>query len=1004
MNQYKDYREQHILSEGDIIESTGVSYTITGLLALGGSSVIYSAVSSAEDGLSYAVKEVFPANGSFRRINGVVSSELHEDLEELNTYRKHLNKEHEYGVRCYQATNRVVPIRAIIHPVALVIRGRRYTDVSDGCFAILDNMTEKSKTFSELLRRIRSPEVNDHPLGKGDCPAIHTTACLLEKVLSTLRLIHNQGILFSDISLNNILFSDCELDRGEIGTASYLDFGCARELVGDGKDKRTESIKKQQLLSTDGFIPPEFLTAPDTGITLGKESDIFSVGCLLLRCLFPERTWKYFGQSPSIGRRTLKIDDGKRLGIDNHLRNLINEILYNAMTADRKKRYQSADEMLADVSRLVKYSKPPEYLLPGLPGTAEAFIDGSREDEIKKYTDALYNKNTPVFVWGCGGIGKSEIAIKVGQQWLENSVKGAYFIHYSIPKDNSGQDVEAMEETILQLPISNFVYKDPSNITSESALRRIHFKQKLEFLRENYSGALLIFDNFDWPGKIWDDLISEQSFEDVASAGFHLLFTTRNPVPDKPEWEVQRLPDEQLYKLIRRYCANTPITEQEMTELIEAVDGHTLTIEIVAKTIEGSMGDVTPKMLLNAFKMHRNYQMSDAQYPKVTTRTIKKGQDNGELRHRQPVDEQIHKHLRTLFELSNLNKDDITVLCLATTIPPEGFDMPLFRNCLQNKEKEQLNRLVKCGWLQWTENTLKIHPVIRHVCMEHVNAERDRDRNISFLTSLLDNTEKLKGENTTTAHYLSQINHIIFMCEELAKRIGIVNISKSNWDRLSLLLTHTGQHAIYQQAASVYLDSGLIKIPYATDSKSGHRDFRLTEKKNLRYAAYLVNLTEGRGAVITPIPSSYKVVETNARQTFSISIENINKNMLVLAYDKELEIMHQYHGYLSPKGIMLHPNPQRLPRVFINSQLTGEKTMIRIVDFSVHEVEDDVFGGQTIEGVRNKHSKQVVLIDPQNMECPILCSDDIRDNCSYYATTVYIPSCEPFPDTKITTE
>lgn len=344
-----DYRKQYLLHPGNSIQIGHATYTITGdFTAYGGSAVVYSARCS-EDQVDYVIKEVFPnKEGRFKRENGIVCVSDPDDEQSqriLNQYRANLVREQELGTKCFNNTILAVPVRKIIHPDAVIIGADRYTDVKQGAFAILDSVSKKSMSFSKVLEDIRKEKSEDHPLRAGGCPALHTTACLMEQILLTLQTIHSQNVLFGDIHMDNVLFSECRPEHGHVGVACLLDFGCSKELI-DGE--KTAVIEDKEIFSTAGYIPPEILKRNDGTLQLTRQADILSAGCLMLRCLFPEDEWDWFGESPEIGPHTIKRSDAERLGINEKLRRDVNRILENAMKPEPEDRYPSVDEMLED--------------------------------------------------------------------------------------------------------------------------------------------------------------------------------------------------------------------------------------------------------------------------------------------------------------------------------------------------------------------------------------------------------------------------------------------------------------------------------------------------------------------------------------------------------------------------------------------------------------------------------------------------------------------------------
>ena len=137
------------------------------------------------------------------------------------------------------------------------------------------------------------------------------------------------GFLFGDIQDGNVFFSDCRLDRGDIGIGNLLDFGCTRPLI-DGN--QTEEITDRQVFSTIGFIPPEILDPEKNNGTLRltRAADIYSVGCLMLRCVLSSASIRCLGASPVADNEAIDEEAASRLGCTENIRNLLNSILQKA--------------------------------------------------------------------------------------------------------------------------------------------------------------------------------------------------------------------------------------------------------------------------------------------------------------------------------------------------------------------------------------------------------------------------------------------------------------------------------------------------------------------------------------------------------------------------------------------------------------------------------------------------------------------------------------------------
>lgn len=691
-----DYRLDWLLHKGDIIKTVDATYTITGEpIGLGGSSVLYPA-SKTGSYLEYAIKECFPAKPPvYKRINGIIRTTDPDDelnQAQIEKYREMLFNERKLGQEIRNTTTRAVSVWDELIPVSITTHGETFHAVSGGIFSVLERMDKKGRFFNELLSDIRSacpPEDRHKTFG---LPSIHMTVQIMEQALLALQQVHNAGYYFGDLSGSNLLLTECEPEKGHIGIGHLIDFGSTRKLASDGF---TAPIIDEPVFSTDGFRPFEIRDHKDGVLRLGKQADIYSAGCLFLRCVLSPAKIKTLGDSPSVGSNVLNEVNGKTIGCTGRALQLVNEILDKATKYNPMDRYADASEMLNATLDLKKYTEPPKYLLPSNLSSSDFWVPHSRDKELSVLAKSV-NDGETVFLHGVGGIGKTECAIQLAKRL--DPPRGAYLVHFQ----------NSMKETILKMNFSGYKFEPQKKGLSLEALEEAEYQKRLEILREHYRDTVLIVDNFDADNKTLDDLRREHAFKDFLGLDLKRILTTRYPVGRK-DWEIRELSEATLLKLMRHYCTDSNITDEQYHAILKEIQNHTLTATLIAKTLEESWGDITPEMVVEALRSHK---LSQEEYPEVVSDQNRNYQQK-----------QIYEHLKALFDLSGMNEHDRIVLCCstllpATLLPENGMDAPLFRKCLQQDEKESLNNLIKQGWISRTnKNTLTIHPIIREVCV-----------------------------------------------------------------------------------------------------------------------------------------------------------------------------------------------------------------------------------------------------------------------------------------------
>lgn len=692
-NEVADFRQKWVLKTGDQIRCADHTYTIDGEpLGYGGSSVIYPAVRN-DSNLKYALKECFPnMPDKFIRKNGVIIAVDEFGKKQLEQYIAMLNTEQEYGQNIRNISGRAINIWERLSVQRIITGGEVFHNAASAIITVMERMDEKGVFLSDLLKDIASKKETAPSLRTGCLPNIHTVVCIVEQILIALDAVHKAGYLFGDISPNNIFFTEYCSAVGNVGLGSLLDFGSVRPLLEDGL---TAELKDLQVFSTKGYTPPEMESGSSGKRRFGRQADIYCVGRLMLLNLLTRG--KDLTKISMTVNRLLLPAHGKEIGCSGKVLELTNRILCKALQYKPEERYKDAEEMLSAIRELKKFTQPPLYILPSNQSAPDYFVPHSRDEEIGALMKSV-NAGETVFIWGVGGIGKTEVAIELAKKL--NPVKGAYLIHFQ----------KSMKETILKMCFSGYRYEPKKGLSLEEQ-EESEYLERLEILRNYYKDAVLIVDHFDCTDKTLDDLRQERAFQDFQGLEIKRIFTTRYPILRK-EWEIGALSDPALLILMRHFCTDGSVTEEQLLDLIHEVKGHTLTLTLIAKTLEESWGDVTPAMILDALKSSK---LSEMDYFKVVSdqnRTYSKMQ--------------IYEHLKTLFDLYSMNEADKTVLCCATLLPEDGMHAQLFRRCLQQEEQKSLQNLVKRGWINNTQQSLlMLHPVIREVCCGELKPSDD---------------------------------------------------------------------------------------------------------------------------------------------------------------------------------------------------------------------------------------------------------------------------------------
>jgi serine/threonine-protein kinase len=177
---------------------------------------------------------------------------------------------------------------------------------------------------------------------------------LLRRLASGLQAAHALGAVHRDISPDNILLGDGQLDRAKI-----IDFGIAKDL-----DPGTATIVGDGFAGKLGYVAPEQLG--DFGRRLGPWTDVYSLGLVMLAVAG--------GRDVGMGGSLVDAVDKRRAGPDLSVApSQLRPLLERMTRADPAERLGSMDAVLAELSAL---DRPSAVSRPSWPilGVAVAAV------------------------------------------------------------------------------------------------------------------------------------------------------------------------------------------------------------------------------------------------------------------------------------------------------------------------------------------------------------------------------------------------------------------------------------------------------------------------------------------------------------------------------------------------------------------------------------------------------------------------------------------------------
>jgi serine/threonine-protein kinase len=158
---------------------------------------------------------------------------------------------------------------------------------------------------------------------------------IVDGILEAISYSHQHGIVHRDIKPANVMLT-------RTGAVKVMDFGIARAVADQGATMTQTSA----VIGTAQYLSPE----QARGEQVDARSDIYSTGCVLFELLTGRPP--FVGESPvSVAYQHVREEPVLPSSLDPDVPPAADAITLKALTKDRDARYQTADEMRADIRR-----------------------------------------------------------------------------------------------------------------------------------------------------------------------------------------------------------------------------------------------------------------------------------------------------------------------------------------------------------------------------------------------------------------------------------------------------------------------------------------------------------------------------------------------------------------------------------------------------------------------------------------------------------------------------
>lgn len=416
----------------------------------------------------------------------------------------------------------------------------------------------------------------------------------------------------------------------------------------------------------------------------------------------------------------------------------------------------------------------PKFLTSNFPTfNSDNFV--GRKSTLEKLHDLLEEGKKTLLLNGLGGIGKTSVA----QMYCHTHE--AHYDHFLWLSLTDSFENALTLATGLHQTLGIASTDEPKQIIA-------NIFRTLNIISGN---NLLIIDNADDSLKLYTDHLPPT---------WKVLVTSREKMDDRfTEYPLGVLDFEEAKLLFAQYFTKTTFTDEELKALCEEIGYHTLTLELLAKTLQESL-ELQTITELTQYLQDNRLDAEELQ-EEVFTQHSKE-------------EREIYTHLIQAFTLAGLEEEEKWLLLQFAVLPPIAHEGKDFLSWIQKEDTRAygnlLKKLTKKGWIERKNNSFGMHRLTQRLIRYQVEVSYE---NCKGLVDTFEGLLELDQSKDNPIDKFKWINYGVSLCSNIKEnhmQIADLNnwTARSFWDRGNYLQSEMHlQKALFIAQKLNYSDS-----------------------------------------------------------------------------------------------------------------------------------------------------------------------------------------------------